>query len=147
MTRFSPTKRHDIGERSDRRDFHERRQHALAIAFPAERLNQLQRHADARQILVRIVAVVPLRIDDRDRIWQLGIRLVVIGDDQIDVELARPPRRFDAANAAVDRNDELHAVSVQPIERLGLQPVAIVQPVGNEMDDRRRQTARARDEE
>ena len=94
--------RHNICERSDRRDFHKRRQHALAIAFPAQRLNQLQRHTDTREVLVGIVAIVPLRIDHRDRVRQLGIRLVVIRDDQVDVELARPPSRFDAANAAVD---------------------------------------------
>ena len=127
--------RHDVGERADRRNLDERRQQPLAIALAAQRLHELQRHADAREILVGIVAIVALRVDHRDRDRQLGIRLVVIRDDQIDAELARALRRLDAANAAVDRDDERHAVGLQAIERLGLQPVAVLDAVGKEVDD------------
>ena len=56
---------------------------------------------------------------------QLVVRLVMVGDDQVDAELARAPRRFGAANAAVDRDDQLHAFGVQPIDRAGLQAVAV----------------------
>ena len=70
-------------------------------------------------------------------VGQIAAGLVVIRDDEIDVELARPPRRLVAANAAVDRDDEPHAVGLQPIERLGLQSVAVVHPVRDEMHDRR----------
>ena len=66
---------------------------------------------------------------------QLVVRLVVVGDDQVDAELARPPRRFDAADAAVDGNDQRDAVGVQPLDGRRLQAVAVAQPLGNEMDD------------
>ena len=69
------------------------------------------------------------------RVRQLGVRLVVVGDDQIDAELAGAPRRLGAANAAVDRHDQLHAFGVQPIDRAGLQAVAVGQPLGNEVAD------------
>ena len=91
-------------------------QPAVAAGAPAERLHQLQRDADAGQVLVRIGAVVPLRVDDGERRRQLGVRLVVVGDDQIDAELARAPGRVGAADAAVDRDDERDAVGVQPLD-------------------------------
>ena len=56
--------RHHVGERADRRDLDEARQPAVAARLPAQRLHQLQRDADAGQVLVGIGAVVPLRIDD-----------------------------------------------------------------------------------
>ena len=81
--------RHDVGQRADGGDLDEARQPALAPGLPAERLHQLQGHADARQVLVRIRAVVALGVDDGERRRQLGVRLVVIRDDQVDAELAR----------------------------------------------------------
>ena len=50
-------------------------------------------------------------------------------------ELARAPRGFGAADAAVDRDDQLHAFGVQAIERGRLQAVAVAQPLGDEVDD------------
>ena len=40
-----------------------------------------------------------------------------------------------AADAAVDRDDQLHALGVQPFDRRRLQAVAVAQPLGNEVDD------------
>ena len=60
----------------------------------AQRLHQLQRDADAGEVLVRIGAVVALRVDDRERLRQLGVGLVMIGDDQIDAQLACALRGF-----------------------------------------------------
>ena len=117
--------RHDVGERADRRDLDEARHQLVAAGAAAERLHQLQRDADAGQVLVGIGAVVPLRVDDGERRRQLGVGLVVVGDDQIDAELARAPRRLGAADAAVDRDDQRDAVGVQPLDRRRLQPVAV----------------------
>ena len=50
--------RHDVGERADRGDLDEARQPAVAAGAPAQRLHQLQRDADAGQVLVGIAAVV-----------------------------------------------------------------------------------------
>ena len=50
-------------------------------------------------------------------------------------QLARALRRLDAANAAVDRDDELHAIGLQTIERLGLKAVAVLDAIGKEVHD------------
>ena len=60
---------------------------------------------------------------------------MVVGDDQIDAELARAPRGVGAADAAVDRDDQRDAVGVQPLDRRRLQPVAVLQPLGDEVHD------------
>ena len=46
--------RDDVGERADRGDLDERRQPLALVGALAERLDQLQRDADAREVLVRI---------------------------------------------------------------------------------------------
>ena len=69
---------------------------------------------------------MPLRVDHRQRRRQLGVGLVVVGDDQIDAELARAARRVGAADAAVHRDDERDAVGVQPVDRRRLQAVAVL---------------------
>jgi len=38
------------------------------------------------KVLIRIPAVVTLRVDDGDRVWKLGVGLVVVRDDEIDPE-------------------------------------------------------------
>ena len=78
---------------------------------------------------------MPARVDDRDRDRQLRVGLVMIRDDEIDAQLARAPGRFDTADAAIDRDDERHAVGVQTLERLGLQTIAVLQPIRDEVDD------------
>ncbi len=60
---------------------------------------------------------------------------MVIGDDEIEAELARATRRLGAADAAVDRDHDVHAFGMQPLEGGGLQAVAIPQPLGNEVRD------------
>ena len=55
----------------------------------------------------------------------VAVRLVVVGDDQIDPELAGAQRRVGAADAAVDRDDQRDALGVQPIDRRRLQAVAV----------------------
>ena len=69
------------------------------------------------------------------RVGQRALGLVVIGDDEIDAELARPPRGVGAANAAVDRHDDVDLLGVQPIDRRRLQAVAVAQPLRDEVDD------------
>ena len=59
----------------------------------------------------------------------------MVRDDQIDAELARPLRGLGAANAAVHRNDQLHALRVKAIDRGGLQAIAVAVPVGDEVHD------------
>jgi hypothetical protein len=87
------------------------------------------------QVLVRIRAVAALRVDDCERRRQLGVRLVVIRDDQIDAELSGPAGRIASADAAVDRDDERDALRVKPLDRRRLQSVPVLQPFGDEVHD------------
>jgi len=103
--------------------------------MPAERLDDLQGDADARQRLVRVGAIVTLRIDDRQRLRQFGVGFMMVGDDQIDTELARAARRVGAADAAVDRDDERHAFGVESFDGHRLQAVSVAHALGNEMHD------------
>ena len=97
----------------------------VCARLDAQRLHQFQRNADAGEVLVGIRAVVPLGIDDRERLRQLGVGLVMIGDDQIETERPRPRRRLDAADAAVHRDDECHAERVKTLDRGRLQAIAV----------------------
>jgi hypothetical protein len=125
--------RHHVGERADRRNLDERRQ-PVGLARPqAQRLHELERDAHAGQVLVGIRTVVPLGIDDRDGIRQIAVGLVVVGDDEIEAQLARASRRVGAADAAVHGDDDLDALGVEPLERGRLQAVAIAEPLGDEM--------------
>jgi hypothetical protein len=106
------------------------------VAGPAaQRLDQLQGDADAGQVLVGIGAVVALRVDHCQRRRQRRVGLVMVGDDQVDAELARPHCRLDAADPAVDRDDQLDAVRMQPFDGRRLEPVAVAQSLRDEMGD------------
>ena len=129
MTRFSPTSGTTSASVPMAAILMNPGSQLLASRLAAERLNELQRHADARQMLVRIRAVVALRVDHGERRRQLGVGLVMVGDDQIDAELARAARGLGAADAAVDRDDERDAVGVQPIDGRRLQAVPVLAAV------------------
>ncbi len=130
-----PHQRYDVGQRAKGGDLHEGRQPGRLAGSAAERLHQLQRDADARKVLVRIRAVVALGVDDGNGHRQVGAGLVVVGDDEIDPELARAHCRFVSPDAAVHRDDHRGTFRVQPIDRRRLQPVAVLQAVGDEVAD------------
>ncbi len=133
MTRFSPTSGTTSASVPMAAILTKPGSQLVAAGAAAERLHQLQRDADAGEVLVGIRAVVPLRVDDGERGRQLGVRLVVVGDDQIDAELAGAPRGVGAADAAVHRHDQRDALGVQPLDRRRLQAVAVAQPLGDEV--------------
>ena len=68
-------------------------------------------------------------------VGQRALGLVVVGDDQVDAELAGAPCRLAGANAAVDRDDQPHAIGVQLLDRDRLQPVAVAHALGKKVDD------------
>ena len=106
----------------------------LALTLATQRLHQLERDADAGEVLVGIVAVGALRIDHRERRRQRGIRFVMVRDDQIDAQFAGAPRRVSATDAAIDRNDQRHAFGMQSVDRCWLQPVAVLETLRDEVD-------------
>jgi hypothetical protein len=58
----------------------------------------------------------------------------MIGDDQIDPELPRPPGRADPARAAVDRHEHGCTLGSQPFDRRDLKVVAVADPIGDEVN-------------
>ncbi len=96
MTRFSPTSGTTSASVPMAAILTNAGSQLLLPGLLAERLHELERHADAGQVLVGIRAVGALGIDDRERLRQLDVGLVVVGDDEVDAELARRggrPRR------------------------------------------------------
>src|SRR5688572_7038817 len=61
----------------------------------------------------------------------------MIRDDEVDPELSRTPRRFDAADAAIDRDHKRHAVGLQPIECFGLKTVTVLDAIREKVNDAR----------
>ena len=70
-------------------------------------------------------------MDDGRGVGQLGARLVVVGDDQLDAQLAGQGRLFHAGDAAIHGDDQLGPVGGQAADGLGVQPVAFVDAMGD----------------
>ena len=102
--------RHDVGHGADRGQADGRHQKvpqrladALGLAGPlAEGPGQLERHARAAQAAERIAVPRQPRMDDRRRVRQSRGELVVIGDDQLQAQLAGQRRFGNAGDAAID---------------------------------------------
>ena len=112
MTRFSPTSGHDVGQRADGRDLDERGQPG-AVPGPRGRAPgpaSGPRPTPAR-FLSGYVQSAALRVDHGERLGQLVVGLVVVRDDEIDAEFPGPPRGLGAADPAVDRDDDAHALA------------------------------------
>ena len=120
---------HHVRDRADRDKVGVAAQNALRVAL--QRAEQLERHADAREIVVRIVAVRALVVHDRNGVRQRFLTLVVVRDDHVDAELPRPRRLVHGRDAAVHRDDERHARGGKLFNRGGVHAVALRQPVGD----------------
>ena len=98
-------------------------------------LDELEGHADAGEVLVGVCAIGTFGVDDRERRRQRGVRLVMIGDDEIEPKLARPGGRGRTPDTAVDRDDDADLLSRESLDTGWLEPVPIRDPVRNEMHD------------
>ena len=72
-------------------------------------LDQLERHASAAQIVARVAAVRSPGVDQRVAVGQLVRALVVVGNDQIDAELAGQSGGGVRGGAAVRGDDDVCA--------------------------------------
>jgi hypothetical protein len=57
--------------------------------------------------------------------------VVVVGDDQFQAELPRPHGLGHAGDAAVDGDHDLGTPGRERLERFGVEPVALLEPVGH----------------
>ena len=98
---------HDVGQRADRGQLEEPRQPLVLARAAAERLHQLQRHADTRQVLVGIRRSPRASgLMTASACGSVGVGLVMVGHDQIDAQFARPDGSLHPADPAVHRDDE-----------------------------------------
>ena len=114
--------RHDVGDRR-KRDEVEVTSQKVGL-WPEQGLAELVDDARAAKLRERVVGRASR--DDRT-VRQLVARPVVIGDDDVETEFARPAHFLDRGDAAVDREDEPATFRGQSFERLAADAVALVE--------------------
>ena len=101
-------------------------QQRLLIA--RERGGKLESNADARHLQNGGGLIFAVRVDHRNGLRQIGLALVVVGDDKIHAKRAAELGFLVGGDAAVDRDDELHILRVQRTHGNFIEPVALLQP-------------------
>jgi hypothetical protein len=100
---------------------------AFASAARVQRLCQLQHHAGAAQLRERVVRRPRA---DQQAVGQLLGRAMVVGHDHVHAELSGSRHLRGCRDAAVDRDDQLHALAGQPLQCLGADAVALLEAAG-----------------
>ena len=129
------TQRHDIGHRAKRGHLDEPRQPTCVVGPLAQRLHQLERDADAGEVLVRIGTVGTLRIDDRERRRQRGVRFVMVRYHEIKPELACSDGGRRGSDTTVDRDHHRDLLRREPLDGGRFEPIPILDPVRDEVND------------
>ena len=116
----------DVSHRSDRHNLHKRRDLRFASVFPEQRVNQFESDSDAGEVLVRVFTPKLIWIEHGKSRWRtfFFVRQMVIGDDHVEPDLARPVEWFVRANAAVNTDHELAAIGESLFECCLLNAVA-----------------------
>ena len=126
--------RHDVRHRPDGHQLQERLQNsAQFVRGPVQRLQQslrqLERDTDAAKIFFRIGAARLIRIEDGQRRRQLGFRQMMVGDDDVDAQLSRPPHHFSGPNARVHADDERHTFRAGALDNFRAHAVALLETI------------------
>lgn len=145
-------KRDDVGDRRKRAELQQLVLPQGVREFAEEPLGEHERDTGARELLVSRRISRATRVDDRVRVRELGWRVVMVCDDEIDAELARQRRLFHGRDAAVDADDDLGAIRSQRPERRRVQAVTLLVAIGDvrtdhdaELPERAHQNGRTRD--
>ena len=109
----------------------------LAVAEAlADLPGELERDPRAAEVAAGVGAAGQARMDDHVGRRELGADRVVVGDDQLDAQLARERGLGDRRDAAVDRDDQRVRLRLgQLAEGLGVDAVAFLDPVRDVVDD------------
>jgi hypothetical protein len=59
----------------------------------------------------------------------------MVSDDQVETEIPGPGSRLDPSDAAIDRDDQMHAERMQTIDRRWLQSISVAEALGKEVRD------------
>ena len=97
--------------------------------------HQLQHDAHARQLLERVRAVAPLRIQDRVGVGQHPERLVVIGHDDVDAVLLGEPDLLGRRDPAIRGDDEPRPAPFRHVHAPCREAVSVPNAVGDEIRD------------
>ena len=123
---IAPAKRDNIRDRRKRAELQQLVLPQAIREIAEQTLRKHEGHAGTRELLVdRRIAGTPW-VDERVRVRELGRRVVMVGHDEIDAELARERRLFHRGNATVDADDHLRAVLRELPERRRVQAVALL---------------------
>ena len=130
-----PVPRYDAVVADERHDVRHRRDGAdveiILIFIPEERVYEPERHP--RAAVVRKTFARDLGVHD-DAVRQLSLRLMVIGDDEVDAPFFQKLRLFHRRDAAVHRDDEVGtAVRYDALESGDVHAVAVRLTVGDEV--------------
>ena len=120
----------------DGHQLQERLQHASQLfGRPIERSEQRVHkfEGDARpaQVLVGILAVAAIGIEHRQRGRKLGVRQVMIGDDDVDAAFTRRFHDGRGPDAGVDADDELDSHGRRALDHVGAHAVTIPEAMRN----------------
>ena len=102
----------------------------LAV-LTAQRKNQLQRNADAGQMLEGIGAVGTVGIHHRNRVGQQFLALMMVCHHHVHAERVGKLHFLVAGNAAVHRDQQRGTLIVQALNRLAGQAVSVLNTAGN----------------
>ena len=124
------SERDDVGDGPDRDEVEVLLDGVGKFAVVAgERLEHLEGDADAGEILVRIARVLPLRVDDRERVGKRLLGLVVIGHDDVESHLTAKRDLLVPGDAAVDGDDELGPDVARELHAAVGEPVSFIETV------------------
>ena len=130
--------RGDVGDRADRREVGQCQRRRAASRFLVEdQAGQLERHAAPREPAIRVDAVGPMRVHDRERVGKDGRHAMVVGHDHVQPPPARLGDLGRARRPAVDGHDQSGAGGSGRVERSERQAVALLEAarhVGQRLD-------------
>jgi hypothetical protein len=122
-----------VGHRPDGDELHVMGQAGGLAGLFEQGLDELEGDADARQVPVRIAGVLEDGVEDGDGLGQLFAGQVVVGDDDLHPAGPGLGDELHGLDAAVDADDEFRAPFDGHVDVMGLDAVALRQPLGNEI--------------
>ena len=94
-----------------------------------QRLDQLERHTGAAQILFQVRAIRAIGIEHRERGRQVRLGQVMVRDDDVDAQFVGAAHDFGGADAGIHADDQLHALFGGGLHYFGTHAVAVLQAV------------------
>ena len=124
--------RHDVGSDADGTKVEQRYELREGYAVVLGKcLHELESHAAAAEILERVGAVLALGVEYGHCLWQFVVGHVVVADDEVNAQLLGVADFLDGLNAAVEHDNQFHAVLCRQVESLLADAVAFFVAVGD----------------